>query len=82
MPRLTTPYESLIGDIPYSGYPRPQLVRDSYICLNGKWDFEISSIKEIPKEFHESILVPYPPESPLSGIERGIQSDEYVYYRR
>lgn len=82
MPRLTTPYENQIGDIPYSGYPHPQLVRDSYICLNGKWDFEISKIKKIPKEFHESILVPYPPESPLSGIERGVLSDEYIYYRR
>ena len=27
--------------IPRAEYPRPQLVRDSYLCLNGKWMFEI-----------------------------------------
>ena len=62
-------------NIPRNEYPRPQLVRDGWINLNGEWDFEIDNSKcGEEKEFfkreslEQKILVPFCPESKLSGI--------------
>ncbi|MBO4897607.1 MAG: glycoside hydrolase family 2 [Clostridia bacterium] len=62
-------------------YPRPQMVRDNWINLNGKWDFafdddNIGEQKEYFKRFPNSleILVPFTYETKLSGI-----SDESVH---
>ena len=61
-------------------YPRPQLKRDSFFNLNGKW--KLSVLKGTKEEFVGDITVPYPPESKLSGIERTLQRGEkYVYNR-
>ncbi|MBQ8793835.1 MAG: glycoside hydrolase family 2 [Clostridia bacterium] len=61
-------------------YPRPQLKRDSFFNLNGKW--KLSVLKGTKEEFVGDITVPYPPESKLSGIERTLQMGEkYVYNR-
>ena len=65
---------------PFGDYPRPRLVRDSFFSLNGEWDFAISESE--PTEYNEKILVPYPPESALSGIERGHKDGECLYYKR
>ena len=82
-PSLTTPYaEKMDKSCPWNEYPRPQLKRDSFICLNGLWDFAVSKDATPPKKFAELILVPFPPESPLSGIGRSIGSDDYMYYRK
>lgn len=62
-------------------YPRPQLRRDSFISLNGTWDFAVTK-GEFPESFTEKITVPYPPEAPLSGIERRIQPDDTIWYGR
>ena len=68
------------NNIPHSYYPRPSLVRDSFITLNGEWDFAYS---ETPvTEYTEKILVPFPPESKLSGIARTHTKKEKLYYRR
>lgn len=66
--------------IPWSEYPRPRMVRDSYISLNGEWDFAYA--KSIPESFGEKIAIPFPPESKLSGIKRAHTDDELLYYRR
>lgn len=79
---LTTPFEKEIenGEIPFSEYPRPQLVRDSYICLNGEWDLKIINIKNGFTKFDGKITVPFPPESRISGVEQEIsKSDKMVY---
>ena len=55
--------------------------RDSFLCLNGSWDFSVTDGKE-PEEYREKILVPFPPESALSGIARGIAKGEIMFYRR
>lgn len=64
--------------IPRNEYPRPSFKRadESFVCLNGYWDFEIdrdASFDEeeyIKKEaFSKKILVPFVPESKASGIE-------------
>ena len=66
---------------PLSEYPRPQLVRDSYICLNGMWDYAIRKEKEIPSSFDGKILVPFSPETPQSGVNRVLHPDEWLFYR-
>ena len=78
---LSTPFEANITNPPFATYPRPQLVRDSYLCLNGLWDFSILSSRGEEKRLGE-ILVPYPPESRISGIGRSIKSDETMVYHR
>ena len=67
---------------PWQEYPRPQFKRDSYINLNGEWDFAICASEEIPDELGDRITVPFPPESHLSGVCREIKKGERLYYRR
>ena len=76
-----------MSDMPRSEYPRPQFVRDDWLCLNGEWGFEIdrgdSGIHRglLERELSGRITVPFCPESKLSGIE---DHDYYnaVWYRR
>ena len=63
-------------------YPRPQLRRDSYLNLNGPWDYAFSDSPEPPAEWQGRILVPFSPESELSGVNRQLQPGEYLWYRR
>ena len=82
-PTLTTPYsENMDKSCPWNEYPRPQLKRDSFFCLNGLWDFAVTKEATPPKKYTEKILVPFPPESALSGIQRRIGKDDRLYYRR
>ncbi len=78
---LTTPYfDAMDKDMPWNEYPRPQMKRESFLCLNGHWDFAISESEDC-RDFSEKILVPFPVESLLSGIERdGV--GKYLHYRR
>lgn len=80
---LTTEYmEKMDKLLPWSEYPRPSMVRDSYICLNGEWDFSVSDQDSTPDSYAEKILVPFPPESPASGIERNLPQGSFLHYRR
>lgn len=63
-------------------YPRPMMVRESYVNLNGKWDYAITDSKEKVKGYDGQILVPFSPESFLSGVNRQLQPNEYLWYRR
>ena len=63
-------------------YPRPMMVRDSYVNLNGKWDYAITDTKDKVKEYDGQILVPFSPESFLSGVDRQLQPNEYLWYHR
>ncbi len=81
--KLTTPYsENMDRECPWNIYPRPQLKRDSYLCLNGQWDFTVTKSEKRPQDFPEKILVPFPPESELSGISRKIEPSAYLHYKR
>ena len=53
---------------PWTVYPRPQLRRDSYVNLNGMWDFAIHKEETLPKQYNQQIRVPFCPESELSGV--------------
>ena len=66
--------------IPLSEYPRPQMVRDSYLCLNGTWNLRFLSDGE--KAEDKPILVPYSPESVFSGVERTLLAHETMLYSR
>ena len=70
------------GAVPLGEYPRPQFARDSYFPLNGRWEYAITSSKEEPERFEGEILVPYSPESPLSGVGRQLTADKFLHYRR
>ena len=66
---------------PHAYYPRPQLVRESYLSLNGEWDFGTSgSANEVKLE--RKITVPFPPQSALSGIGEHIELDCYMHYSK
>jgi hypothetical protein len=67
--------------IPLNEYPRPQFVRDSYICLNGIWEYAIRKEKTFPTQFDGEILVPYSPETKNSGVNKIVHPDEYLFYR-
>ncbi|WP_443063029.1 PA14 domain-containing protein [Streptomyces sp. NBC_00483] len=63
-------------------YPRPQLTRDKWKNLNGSWEFAAAKEGEQPpvgKKLGEKILVPYPVESQLSGVQR---HEDRMWYRR
>lgn len=70
-------------------HPRPQLTRDCWYDLCGTWDFAYDDSNRGLRErwytsgvpFPQRIEVPYPPESPLSGIQdTGLH--KVVWYRR
>lgn len=61
-------------------YPRPNLVRDSYLNLNGEWEYAITKSKDIEK-YDGNIVVPFSPEAYLSGVQRIVQPDDYLHYR-
>ena len=67
--------------LPLSEYPRPQLKRDSYICLNGNWDYAIRKEETIPEIYDGQILVPYSPEVEKSGVNKVVMPDDYLFYR-
>ena len=66
-------------------YPRPQMERAHWICLNGYWDYAVTSVTNTPgrpKQWAGKILVPFVPESRLSGVARLIEPDEFLWYTR
>ncbi|NUP79777.1 MAG: glycoside hydrolase family 2 [Nonomuraea sp.] len=68
--------------IPHQEYPRPQLVRDSYLNLNGVWRYAITAGDQRPEAHDGDILVPFSPEAPLSGVERQLRPGQTLWYRR
>lgn len=76
--------EELMRDetrVPWNIYPRPHLERDSFLCLNGWWEFAVSEGNDAP-DYREKIRVPFPPESMLSGIGRAMPKGAKICYRR
>lgn len=64
-------------------YPRPQLVRSDWTNLNGLWNYTITSKSESqPAKWDGQILVPYPLESALSGVQKTLKPDQNLWYQR
>lgn len=80
---LLTPHgERLDNRVPLPEYPRPQLRRDSYLCLNGEWSYAIRKAEVWDGTPDGHILVPFAPESVLSGVRRTLKRGEYLFYQR
>ena len=71
-----------MSKINLNDYPRPQLKRDSYIPLNGEWNFEISKSEDIPSSFSKKIIVPFSPESRINHLIDVVRPDDYIFYQR
>ena len=76
--------ESNAAKIPWTEYPRPAMVRDRWLNLNGPWDYAVTAAdaEGPPDSWDGTIRVPFPLESPLSGVERRLSPDEALWYRR
>ena len=61
--------------IPWDVYPRPQMKRNSYVNLNGQWEFSA-------EDYEGEITVPFCPESKLSGIGRHFPEGTPLVYSR
>lgn len=73
--------------VPRPEYPRPQFVRRDWLCLNGRWQFEIdqgdSGVDRglVERPLRDAIVVPFCPESKLSGVGNTDYLNA-VWYRR
>ncbi|WP_371102442.1 PA14 domain-containing protein [Streptomyces sp. PU_AKi4] len=80
---LSTEWTDEVGpDNALPEYPRPQLTREKWRNLNGRWQFAAAEEGEQPpvgRTLKERILVPYPVESRLSGVQR---HEDRMWYRR
>ena len=79
---LYTPQGETLTGAPWQVYPRPQLKRESYVNLNGDWDFAVSKKSALPREYPHTIRVPFCPESLLSNLKMEIEPGSYLFYRR
>jgi hypothetical protein len=83
LPPLLTPWTRSVSTVaPLPEYPRPQLVRSRWLSLNGRWQYERGQPGEAPpfgRGLAQTILVPFPVQSPLSGIQR---EDTWGWYQR
>ena len=88
---LTTEWGDAMGEVAYTSHPRPLLARDTWQTLDGWWECAFVSQRkgrtnwrdaQPPSSFGQSIRVPFSPESSLSGVERQLQPDELLWYRR
>lgn len=95
---LKTPWtHQVTSDNVWQEYPRPQMVRNNYINLNGLWDYAI--LDHIPSycqpqaeatslepsllpDWQGQILVPFSPEAPLSGVKRQLMPGQTLCYQR
>ncbi|HOD02070.1 MAG TPA: glycoside hydrolase family 2, partial [Clostridiales bacterium] len=68
---------------PLCEYPRPQLKRDCWQCLNGEYEYSVT--EEKAKDMGEGdgiIIVPFAVECSLSGVERTITRNQRLWYRK
>ena len=66
---------------PLPEYPRPNMVRNSYFNLNGEWEYCINQSKETD-HYDGTIIVPFSPETALSGVQKMVMPEDYLHYRK
>ncbi|WP_246114419.1 sulfatase-like hydrolase/transferase [Rubripirellula tenax] len=81
---ITTWGEKVTAQNAWTEYPRPQLRREKWTNLNGRWDYAVTAIaqKETPKNWDGKILVPFCLESKLGGVQRLLDASESLWYHR
>ena len=67
---------------PLPEYPRPQLARRVWLNLNGVWEYAFTHSVKQPSDYEGEILVPFSPETELSGVGRALRPGEVLWYRR
>lgn len=83
MERLYTRWgRELNKTLPLNDYPRPQLKRDSFINLNGEWNYAIYDEYKKFGGYQGKIIVPFSPECILSGVEKLVEPTDILYYQR
>ena len=85
---LTRWGRALDRDKPLPEYPRPQFRREGWMNLNGVWEYAIYKQGEgfdnqgAFNGYQGEIVVPFSPESYLSGVGKTLKPDECLFYRR
>ena len=77
---LFTKEGKTLQGIPWEVYPRPQMTRREWQCLNGWWD--LSVLRNGKSVFEGKIQVPFCAESLLSGAGQHPEKDDVLLYRR
>ncbi|MEN6471724.1 MAG: sugar-binding domain-containing protein [Clostridiaceae bacterium] len=70
------------SETPHAEYPRPQFIRAQWLCLNGPWEYAIRRDDTAPEVYDGDILVPFSPESLLSGVRRALKPGDTLFYKR
>ena len=82
-PLMTAWGEKLDRDHPLPEHPRPQLRRDSFLNLNGRWMYAIRSrADKEPGSYENEIVVPFSPECLLSGVQKKLLPEDTLWYKR
>ena len=69
--------------LPHNEYPRPQMARDLWQNLNGRFQYAITDFTyKIPDEFDGNITVPFAVESELSGVGKRVSANQILWYKK
>ncbi len=80
---MKTRWTDKVNQTPLQEYPRPQLVRKNWQCLNGIFQYAITDFTDtIPEKFDGDILVPFAVESDLSGVAKRISDKQLLWYEK
>src|SRR5258708_3085793 len=82
--RMMTRYAAALNpDTAWPEYPRAQWVRQSWVNLNGLWNYEVPQEQTTqPAHWGGQILVPFPIESALSGVGQALHPNQILWYER
>lgn len=76
-------FKNIDKNCPLAEYPRPQLKRADWMCLNGEYDYAITDANsDKPEKFDGKILVPFSVESEASGVQKPLSPEQRLWYRR
>jgi beta-galactosidase/beta-glucuronidase len=80
-PLMTRWSKDVNPECPLPEYPRPQMIREKWLNLNGLWNYTICpKNREKFNGYEGKILVPFPLESALSGVKKKLNPSEKLYY--